>query len=89
MKTNESEESLAVGCSRFCVLLVYVIFPRVPQRASLAWCSPRIPTLRLSPAADQSPLSGAAQGHSDWEIGPLLPGGGANLRTFAMLGGGV
>ena len=22
-------------------------------------------------------------------IGPLLPGGGANLRTFAMLGGGV
>jgi len=22
------------------------------------------------------------------EIGPLLPGGGANLRTFAMLGGG-
>ena len=23
------------------------------------------------------------------EIGPLLPGGGANLRTFAMLGGGV
>ena len=21
-------------------------------------------------------------------IGPLLPGGGANLRTFAMLGGG-
>jgi len=24
-----------------------------------------------------------------WVIGPLLPGGGANLRTFAMLGGGV
>ena len=23
-----------------------------------------------------------------WVIGPLLPGGGANLRTFAMLGGG-
>ena len=23
------------------------------------------------------------------EIGPLLSGGGANLRTFAMLGGGV
>ena len=24
-----------------------------------------------------------------WGIGPLLPGGGANLRTLAMLGGGV
>jgi hypothetical protein len=35
------------------------------------------------------PLSRRICGQTSKVIGPLLPGGGANLRTFAMLGGGV
>ena len=34
MKNSESEESLAVGCTRFCVL--HLIFPRMPQPAPLS-----------------------------------------------------
>jgi hypothetical protein len=34
------------------------------------------------------PLPPGAFFKEDGEIGPLLPGGGATLRTFAMLGGG-
>ena len=52
MKNSGSEESLAVGCTRFCVRH----FPPVDQRW-ITQQSPRINTPLLRPAPDLSPLS--------------------------------
>jgi hypothetical protein len=56
---SESEELLAVGCTRFCVLY-YVIPPRVPQRAPLSTRLPQHPP-HFSSAPDLSPLSVQSQ----------------------------
>ena len=49
-------------------------------------CAP--PPIRWSGKYRPASVSGSPPTRGR-EIGPLLPGGGANLRTFAVLGGGV
>ena len=66
-----------VGISKCPEILFYESWPSRSHAAHLwrarGWCV-RFITIRCV--------------RSSREIGPLLPGGGATLRTFAMLGGG-
>ena len=70
MKNSDSEESLAVGCTRFCVRHFP---PGAP--ACTTYPSPRFNTPLLSPAPDLSPLSVQGQCRC-----PGGPGGGKEAK---------